>query len=439
MSPEEQASRIAGYVEKMEKRRSVRAFSSRPVSEKVIRQVIHSAGTSPSGANQQPWTFVLIKDPALKRSIRIAAEEEERKQLQEGSLPNLDQRSLLGDKGYLEEAPFLVAMFKINHGLDVQPDGTAKKIKHYYVPESIGIAAGFFLAALQHAGLDSLVHTPVAAAQQLLERPKNESPYLLFAVGYAKQDYEAPSLTRKSGSAITIGESPFTDDSYEAPEYQPSASFTDEESQLAAAASYYDFIKKRRNVRHYSTEEADVDLIHQAIRAAAATPSGGNLQPYRFAIISDPERKGKIRELAEIEEKKLYEERISDEWREVLAPLGTNWEKAHLTDAPHLIVAFKVDEAPTAADIIDQSLLNPRNNFALESVSMAVGVLMGGLHHAGLCTLTHTPSPMYFLRDYLNRPKNEVPILVLPVGYPADDCEVPDITKKLLSEILVNY
>ncbi|WP_164984892.1 nitroreductase family protein [Ammoniphilus sp. CFH 90114] len=436
LTPEEQLNQVSDYTATMEQRRSVRSFSNRPVPEAVIEKVIHSAGTSPSGANQQPWTYVLIQDPEVKRAIREAAELEEQQRLENIGIDQTDMLNMTGNKDYLEEAPYLVALFKINYGLTT--DGTEQKIKHYYVQESAHISAGFFLAALQHAGLDSLVHAPVLAAQDILGRPKNESPSLLFAVGYAKDDYQAPSLKRRPLSEIVNTPSPFSTEILQAPEYLPRPKM-EEQQQVAKANTYYEHIRRRRNVRHYSTEEVDIQLLHYAIRAAATTPSGGNLQPYRFAIVSDMETKQKIRELAEIEEKKLYEQRISEEWRDTLAPLGTNWKKPHLTDAPHLIVAFKVDENPNEANVLDQSLLYPKNNFAMESAAMAVGVLMGGLHHAGLCTLTHTPSPMTFLRDLLHRPKNEVPFVLLPVGYPAPDCEVPDITKKPLSEILVKF
>jgi nitroreductase len=346
--------------------------------------------------------------------------------------------SMIGDKQYLEDAPYLVALFKINYGLEEQEDGSMKRIRHYYVPESNPISAGFFLAALQHVGLDCLVHAPVEASQKLLNRPRNEKPALLFAVGHAKEGYKAPELIRKAFSEIIIGDSPFSPDSYPAPSIAIRPEI-DDQSQLSVAESYYKMIKRRRNVRHFSREDVDINLLYQAIRAAATTPSGGNLQPYRFAIVSDDESKQKIRELAEIEEKKLYEDRISDEWRDALAPLGTDASKPHLTDAPHLIIVFKVNDGLDNAQVLDQSLLHKKNNFALEAGSMAVGILMGALHRAGVCTLTHTPSPMTFVRDYLERPLNEVPFLVLPVGYPAENCEVPNITKKPLSEILVKY
>lgn len=122
-----------------------------------------------------------------------------------------------------------------------------------------------------------------------------------------------------------------------------------------------------------------------------------------------------------------------------MAPLGTNWKKPHLTDAPHLIIAFKVDQDPQSSSYPDSSLLVPRYDLSLVSAAMAAGVLLAAIHHAGLYALTHTPSPMVFLRDYLQRPKNEMPFLVIPVGYPTEDCHVPDIGKKPLSELLVEF
>lgn len=406
VSADEQFSRVEHYVQTMEKRKIVRSFSDRPVSEKLVEKAIETAGRAPSGANQQPWTYVLIKDPVIKKEIRKAAELE-------------DENS--GNKQYLEDAPYLVALFRINYGLAKQADGSLKKVRHYYVPESTPLSGGFFLAALQHAGLDCLVHAPVAASQQILHRPKNEKPLLLFAVGYAKE--QALGCTGKPLSDIVISNASFSNDVSSAPN-ESETLIVNDETQLAAIESYFQFMKKRRNVRQYARENVDINLLYQAMRAVAIDPFGGE-QPYRFAIVSNDEQKQKIRELAEIEEVKLYQERISDEWREALAPLGTNESKPHLTDAAHLVVAFYDT--------------NERKNFALERASMAVGMLMGALHHAGLCTLTYTPSPMAFLRDYLERPKNEMPFIVLPVGYPAADCEVPDIIKKPLSEVLVKF
>jgi nitroreductase len=436
ISPKEQAERLENYIRRMETRRSVRAFSNRPVSQKVMEKVIQAAGTAPSGANQQPWTYVLIKDPTVKKSIREAAEQEEKELLKKSKLDTEGKASMFGDKQYLEDAPYLVALFRVNYGLVKEADGSERRINHYYVPESVPISAGFFQAALKHVGLDSLVHAPVAATQEILNRPRNEKPALLFAVGFAEEGYKAPELKRKPLSEIAIGKSVVDSKPYPAPQLEGSLPL-DDQVQLSIAEDYYQMIKKRRNVRDFSTEDADIELIYQAIRAAATTPSGGNLQPYRFVIVSDAERKQKIRELAEIEERKLYEERISDEWRDALAPLGTDASKPHLSDAPHLIICFKVNEEIDQASVLDQSLLYKKNNFALESGGMAVGILMGALHRAGLCTLTHTPSPMVFLRDYLERPLNEMPFLVMPVGYPAEGCLVPNITKKPLSEILI--
>ncbi|RAL24043.1 nitroreductase family protein [Thermoflavimicrobium daqui] len=434
--PEEQWMRLNQYVRMMEKRRSVRSFSKRPLSEKVLEKVVHIAGTAPSGANQQPWTYILIKDPLIKRQIRLAAEQEESQRLQNYKTNGEQKLSTLGSHQYLEDAPYLVALFQINYGL-TETNGRMQKIRHYYVRESAPISAGFFLAALQHAGIDCLIRPPVSSLQKILNRPKNESPLLLFAVGYAKDNYEAPLLSRKSFSELVIGETSFIPDSQtKAPPYTRSEIRTIQE-QLAKTESYYQFIRKRRNVRHYSQEKVDEKLIYQALRAAITTPSSGNLQPYRFVVVNDQAKKEKIRALAEVEETKLYEERISDEWRKALAPLGTNASKPHLTDASHLIVAFKVDINSTQAEVVDTSLLQTNQDLSLISTAMAVGVLLGALHHAGLCTLTYTPSPMTFLRNYFNRPKNEMPILVLPVGYPAPNCHVPNITKKDLSEILI--
>ncbi|MFZ3579034.1 nitroreductase family protein [Virgibacillus sp. DJP39] len=436
MNAEEQQKKIDSFLNLMENRRSVRSFSNETVPEKVLENVIRSAGTSPSGANQQPWTFVLIKNQKIKKEIRIAAEREEKERLEQSSLEFKQENSVLGKKEYLEEAPYLIALFKINHGLETKEDGTTEKIKHYYVQESISICSGFLLSALENTGLNSLVHTPVEATQSILNRPENESPFLLIAVGYGKEDYQPPKLRRKPLSEIILNQPLQPARNTLAPPFQKTTFLRDNEL-IHRAENYYKFIKKRRNVRDYSTEPVDEQLLYKALQAAAATPSGGNLQPYRLVVVSDQRTKELIRGFAETEERKLYEEKISKEWKDALGPLGTGWKKPHLTDAPYLIVAFRKQVKLEEDSLIDGSVLIRKNSMALASSAMAVGVLICALRHAGLCTLTHTPSPMKFLGDLLDRPKDEVPFVVLPVGYPAKDCKVPDITKKDLSEILV--
>jgi len=164
-------------------------------------------------------------------------------------------------------------------------------------------------------------------------------------------------------------------------------------------------------------------------------PSGANQQPWTFVAISNPELKKKIRVAAEAEEKESYERRMSQEWLDALAPLGTDWHKPHLEEAPYLIVVFKQSYG-IAEDAPDKKI---KHYYVDESVGIAVGMLLASLHLVGLATLTHTPSPMKFLGDVLNRPVNERAMMIVAVGYPADDATVPDITKKPIDEILVHF
>jgi iodotyrosine deiodinase len=182
-------------------------------------------------------------------------------------------------------------------------------------------------------------------------------------------------------------------------------------------------------VRMFSEREVPRQVVELAIRVAGTAPSGAHLQPWFFVAISDPEIKRRIREEAEKEEKEFYERRITQEWREALEPLGTDFVKAHLTEAPWLIVVFRrdYDNLPDGR--------RRKNYYMTESVGIAVGFMIQALHRAGLATLTHTPAPMTFLREVCGRPLNEKPFVLMPVGYPADNCVVPDLARKPLSEI----
>ena len=187
--------------------------------------------------------------------------------------------------------------------------------------------------------------------------------------------------------------------------------------------------RKRRSVRQFSDRPVPREMIEDIIRIASTAPSGANKQPWFFVAISSPEMKQRIREAAENEEKTFYETKITTEWRNDLAHLGTDFVKEHLTEAPWLIVVFRQDYELT------ESGERKKNYYMTESVGIAVGFLIQALHRAGLCTLTHTPAPMTFLREICNRPLNEKPFVILPVGYAADQCEVPIITKKSLEEV----
>ena len=191
----------------------------------------------------------------------------------------------------------------------------------------------------------------------------------------------------------------------------------------------------RRSVRHFSSEPVPASLIENAIRVAGSAPSGANQQPWTFAVISDPALKRKIRLAAEAEEKESYQRRMTPEWLEALAVLGTDWRKPHIEDAPYVIVVFRQAYGIRPNDEGQEERV--MHYYSEESVGIAVGFLLAALHIAGLATLTHTPSPMKFLAEILGRPSNERPYVLIPVGYPAEDTEVPVISKKALNEIMV--
>jgi iodotyrosine deiodinase len=193
----------------------------------------------------------------------------------------------------------------------------------------------------------------------------------------------------------------------------------------------------RRTVRKFSPQMVDRELIEAALRVASRAPSGANQQPWRFVAISAPEIKRKIRLAAENEEKQNYQGRFPQEWLDALAPLETDWHKEFLEIAPWLIVVFRVDYGVAcAAREIERKV---KHYYVQESVGIACGFLIAALHMMGLATLTHTPCPMGFLSQLLGRPSNERPFLLLPVGFPAEDAEVPDITKRPLSESLILF
>ncbi|MGH8967393.1 MAG: nitroreductase family protein [Actinomycetes bacterium] len=200
-----------------------------------------------------------------------------------------------------------------------------------------------------------------------------------------------------------------------------------EEKAVERVEAFADTMTLRRTVRDFAGRPVPPDAIEHAIRAAATAPSGANLQPWRFVVITDPERKRRLRKAAEQEEREFYERRASPEWLDALAPLGTDWRKPFLEDAPAVIIVFEVHKGPET----------PRPYYVKESVGIAVGFLLAGLHQAGLATLTHTPSPMKFLNEVCDRPQEERAYVVIPVGYPADDAMVPDITRKPVDEVII--
>jgi iodotyrosine deiodinase len=209
-SPEEQRSRLFAFQSRMATRRTVRHFSSDPVPDDLIDASIAIAGAAPSGANMQPWRFVVVRDPEVKRRIRLAAEEEERA-FYERRAPD-DWLSVLAPLGtdwrkeFLEAAPCLIVVFRLDYSVERDAEGVERHIKHYYVSESVGIACGFLIAALHVAGLATLTHTPspMGFLSSILERPRNEKPFLLIPVGFPATDAVVPSITRKTLDEIRI-------------------------------------------------------------------------------------------------------------------------------------------------------------------------------------------------------------------------------------------
>lgn len=204
----------------------------------------------------------------------------------------------------------------------------------------------------------------------------------------------------------------------------------DEEARRRAHA-FFELMRTRRSVRHFSAEPVAHELVENAVRVAGTAPSGANQQPWTFVVVSDPAVKDRLRAAAEREEKLLYEQRASQEYLAALEPIGTDWIKPHITVAPYLIAVF---EQPWG---YDDDGSKRKHYFVRESVGIAAGLLLAALHAAGLATLVHSPSPMGFLKEVLGRPDNERPFLLIPVGYPAPDATVPGLTKKPLEEIAV--
>lgn len=201
------------------------------------------------------------------------------------------------------------------------------------------------------------------------------------------------------------------------------------EEMVQRAKAFYQQLSRRKTIREFASTPVSREVIEQCLLAAGTAPSGANHQPWHFAVVSDPALKQKIRIEAEIEEREFYERRAPQEWKDALAPLGTDSNKPFLEDAPYLIAIF--GQKSTLMD--DGSAV--KNYYVPESVSIATGFLIAALHHAGLATLTHTPSPMGFLNELLGRPDNEKPYILLVVGHPAEHCMVPNIRKKPLEQI----
>ena len=197
--------------------------------------------------------------------------------------------------------------------------------------------------------------------------------------------------------------------------------------------TFLNSLLRRRTIRDFSDKPIEREVIENCIKTAGTAPSGANMQPWHFVLISNPKIKKQIRVAAEKEEKEFYEKRAPKEWLEALAPLGTDNNKPYLETAPYLIAIFmqRYGKLPDGREV--------KHYYGLESVGIATGMLITAIHDAGLASLTHTPSPMGFLNEILERPKNERPFLILVVGHPAEGATVPDIKRKDISEIMTEF
>ncbi len=206
-----------------------------------------------------------------------------------------------------------------------------------------------------------------------------------------------------------------------------------QEEMFDRAGAFLELMGQRRTTRHFSNRHVPRDLVEMAIKTASTAPSGAHLQPWKFVAVSDSQLKARIREAAEAEESRFYEDRIPEAWAEVLEPLGTDHIKEHITDAPWVVIMFRQSQR-----VRPNGEMAP-TYYSQESCGIAAGLFVAAIHNMGLTTLTHTPSPMGFLRDILGRPEHEHAMLLMPVGYPAEDARVPDLKRKELSEVAEFY
>ena len=200
------------------------------------------------------------------------------------------------------------------------------------------------------------------------------------------------------------------------------------EEMTERAEEFLSLMQNRRTTRDFSTKPVSRELIEKAVLTGGTAPSGAHLQPWTFVAVSNPDLKVRIREAAEAEEKEFYEERMPEAWEEVLTPLGTDYVKEHITDAPWIVVLFRHSQRERAGGVMAPTY------YAQESCGIAAGLFITAVHNMGLVTLTHTPSPMGFLRDILERPEHEHAMLLMPVGYPANDARVPELQRKALDQ-----
>lgn len=203
------------------------------------------------------------------------------------------------------------------------------------------------------------------------------------------------------------------------------------EQSAARADAFLAEMESRRSVRHFSDRPVSRDLIERAILTASTAPSGAHMQPWTFVAISDPDLKRQVREAAEAEEQASYDGRMSDEWLEALAPIGTDWRKPFLETVPWIVVLFAQRYG------LNDDGSKRKHYYVQESCGIAAGLFIAALHHMGLATLTHTPSPMRFLSEILERPAGEAPFILFPVGHPSGEATVPDLTRKSLGDVSV--
>jgi nitroreductase len=221
-------------------------------------------------------------------------------------------------------------------------------------------------------------------------------------------------------------ETPFSFVPYQGTQFEPA-------EMLKRSESYFQWMNQRRTIREFSDRPVPLAVIENIVMTASTAPSGAHKQPWTFAIVADPAIKAKIRQAAEQEEYENYHGRMSEEWLEDLLPFATDWHKPFLELAPYLIVVFR-----KAYDLLPDGTQR-KNYYVQESVGIACGMLLAAIHHAGLVALTHTPSPMNFLQNILQRPENERPFLLIPVGYPADDAQVPNLQRKEKADVMTIY
>jgi iodotyrosine deiodinase len=209
-------------------------------------------------------------------------------------------------------------------------------------------------------------------------------------------------------------------------------SFSDQEM-IERSVNFYQWSNKRRSLRHFSDREVPLEVMENLIMTGSTAPSGAHKQPWTFCLISNKDLKAKLRALAEEEEYKSYNGRMSEDWLKDLEPLGTDWQKEFIDVAPWIVIIMK-----RAYELGEQGE-KMNNYYVAESVGLAAGFFLMAVHNAGLVALTHTPSPMNFISKALDRPDNERPFLLIPVGFPPENAEVPDLTRKSKSEVIEYY